>query len=285
MKYLQKNVPVLYSARFAMTVVLIALLCFGSRAAGLSVTDSVLTVGDDVTEIPAYAYKDRTDIVRIEFEGKSSLRKIGEYAFLGCTSLKEVVLPTGLTEMGEGCFRECSALKEISLPKGLTILPKGAFVWCKGLKKVKMPSGLADIGAHAFAYCTALEDVNIPSSVKHIGNNAFSNCETLWRVYIPSSVKELESYAFSGCINLREATLPANSSLLGELIFSGCDELRSLTLNIALPPKFDCDSGIFEPDANYNYSQCVLYVPDGFVHRYRMAKGWKYFVHILPIRK
>ncbi len=240
------------------------------------VKDSVLTIGRYVKCIPSYQFSDRTDIREVKFENGTNLKSIGEYAFLGCSNLKEIELPHTLSSLGEGCFRECG-FEELSIPDGVKAIPKAMCSWNKDLRSVKLPSRLVDIGSHAFAYCERLQAIDIPSSVMHIGSNAFSRCKTIKEVKLPPAMKELESYAFSDCESLETAMMPSNANLLGELIFSGCVNLRNLTVMSTTPPPFDCNSFIFEPDETILYNKCKLHVPGQSIAKYRRAPGWKLF--------
>lgn len=266
-----------------LAMLLIPALCAFCRvyAAEWTVRDSVLLIAGGTGEIPAYAFQDRRDIAEVRFEEPVSMSSIGEYAFLGCSSLRTITLPSGLKKLGEGCFRECTALKTLVIPATVKEIPKGMCMWNVSLTSIILPAALRDIGAHAFAYCRALEDVEIPASVGHIGSNAFSRCSSLRTIKLPARMKELESYAFSDCVSLQSAILPANSNLLGELIFSGCVSLRSITVNSTVPPRFDCDSSLFEPDETALYESCLLTVPHKARAAYRRAPGWSLFPHIL----
>lgn len=254
-----------------------------AQAMGWTVSDSVLTVSRSVREIPAYAFKDRTDFHTVRFETGSTLRAVGEYAFLGCENLRDVGLPASVATLGEGCFRECVSLREFTVPSRIVKLPKAIFSWCSSLRSVSLPPGLADIGSHAFAYCKSLESVTIPSKVTHIGSNAFSFCTSLKGIALPASITELESYAFSECVSLKHAVLPQNQRLLGELIFDGCTSLISLTEASSVPPKFDCASQIFDLNETDCFERCVLYVPASSLTRYRTAPGWRLFRAIRPL--
>ena len=90
-------------------------------------------------------------------------------------------------------------------------------------------------------------------------------------------MKELESYAFSECVSLESAVMPANRNMLGELIFSGCRNLSRLTVMSPVPPTFDCNSFIFEPDETELYKNCRLLVPEGKEAAYKSARGWCLF--------
>lgn len=277
---------------------------------GFALEDGVVMVDDTVTVIPPYAFADRQDVVEVRCGADSQLREIGEYAFLGCGNLREVALPPTVRVLGEGCLRECGSLRSLTVPDSVEALPKYLFAWDGALERVELPAGLRDIGSHSFAYCvslgtvaapetiieagpdvtvTVLETIGdsrrdessvgalIPDGVTHIGSNAFAECRSLIRAVLPASVTELESYAFAECISLREAVLPANDSLLGELIFSGCRSLTALYEYSPVPPRFDCDSYIFEPDETQLYRQCRLVTLPAAAPAYARAPGWCLF--------
>lgn len=250
---------------------------------GAMVRDSVLTIDSSVRALPARAFADRTDFHSVVFAGRPALTEIGDYAFLGCANLREVVLPRGVRKIGEGAFRECSALMRIVIPAGVRKLDRYTFSWCANLSEVVLPANLADIGSGCFSYCTSLRHISLPGAVTHIGANVFSFCTSLEEIVFPSAITELESYACSECRSLRRATLPGNRHLLGELIFSGCQNLESITIDSAVPPPFDCNSTLFEENERFMYSRCRLLVPAKAVDAYRRAPSWRLFTDIAPL--
>lgn len=257
----------------------------------------LITIPDSVRFIPPLALTGREDIKQIVFSPGSECTGIGDYALIGCINLTDIQLPRSLKELGEGCFQECISLSHISLPKGIKSLSRELFKWCESLENVILPDSLTDIGSRAFIYCDRLhtvkpadmtsldsgEGIHIPGMVTHIGSNAFGHCTALKRVVLPASIRELESYAFAECTGLREAHMPDNDSLLGELIFSGCSSLTDLYEPSPVPPPFDCDSYIFEPDETELYSRCRLHVPDSTRAAYASAPGWHLFPIIIPM--
>lgn len=199
-------------------------------------------------------FMDRSDIEEVVFEEGCGIREIPDYAFLGCSSLKKVILPEGVTRIGFQAFSECASLERITLP-----------------------STLQDIGSNSFAYCESLRDVVFPDSLIHIGHNAFSFCHALEEVYLPDSLQEIESYAFSDCGSLRRVRFPANDKMLGELILNCCHHMREIEEPSVLPPTFDCDSFIFDPSDDAAYKNCSLIVPDKSVPLYKKSRSWSLF--------
>lgn len=244
--------------------------------------DSVATIPPGIRSIPPFAFADHKALRRVIFKKGATLSSIGEYAFLGCSSLRQITLPQSLLSIGEGAFRECSQLAMLSIPERITAIPKQMCYGCTSLRGVYLPDAITDIGAFAFIYCETLEDVDIPENVRHIGNNAFSRCLSLSEVALPDNMEELESYAFSDCTSLLKATMGGSERMLGELIFSGCTSMHTLILTAPLPGTFDCDSSIFDPDSD-THTSCWLWVPSlEAVTRYRSTPGWTHFRRILP---
>lgn len=239
-------------------------------------TDSVTVVlAADVTAVPEYAFADCKTLRSVRCAPGSRLKSIGKLAFMGCDGLREVSLPPTVTSIGERCFLECESLREIEIPAGVTAIPAHCFEWCRSLERVTLPRGLKKIGSAAFIYCFALSDVTVPHGVTVIGSNAFTECRSLQSLRLPPTVRELGSYIASECVSLREATLPKGLMTMGELMFSGCRGLRTLRVDTALPPEFECESFIFEPDEEEMYSGCRLIVPSPGA--YRKARGWRLF--------
>ncbi|MDE7414083.1 MAG: leucine-rich repeat domain-containing protein [Muribaculaceae bacterium] len=266
------------------TIVYIFMVIAGSLAtyAGPTgeVMDSVLVVSREVKRIGSYAYRDRVDIAEVRFEDASELTSIGDYAFLGCSNLRRIILPSGLRTLGEGSFRECGSLESITIPDGVSKLPGYLFYWCENLRDVKLPMWLESIGRSCFAYCRNLREIPRLIGLKNIGMNAFSRCESLREVWLGKRVKSLESYAFSDCVNLRKISFPPNSSELGELILSGCERLEEIEQMSVVPPKFECNSFLFEPDEEELYSRVRVVVPASARGAYRRAHGWRLFKRI-----
>ena len=85
-----------------------------------------------------------------------SVTSIGDYAFIGCTSLTSVIVPDSVITIGDSAFRRCTSLKSIAIPDSVTT-----------------------IGVRAFEKGTSLTSVTIGARVTMIGWYAFSNCDSL----------------------------------------------------------------------------------------------------------
>lgn len=143
-----------------------------------SVNAGSATTGD--VFIPAYhnglpvtsiGYTDMDDEVEPEtFEP-------GEYAFMNCTELKNIVVPPTITVIGDMAFAGCESLESIVIPSAVTVIGDGAFAGCEILKNIVIPPTVTVIGDGAFILCKSLESVVLPESVKEIGEYAFALTE------------------------------------------------------------------------------------------------------------
>ena len=84
------------------------------------------------------------------------VKRIGDYAFEGCTNLTSVVIPNSVTEIRER-----------------------AFYGCTSLTSVVFGNSVKDIGPASFQLCTSLISLTIPSSVTNIGSGAFNGGASL----------------------------------------------------------------------------------------------------------
>jgi hypothetical protein len=86
------------------------------------------------------------------------LKKIGEEALLGCTSLTSVMIPKGVILIDSEVFRGCSSLETITLPIGVKKIGDECFKECISLKTIYVPAKKTD-------YYKSLLDVEFHSLI------------------------------------------------------------------------------------------------------------------------
>ena len=79
-----------------------------------------------------------------------------------------VTIPDGVTKIGEGAFLYCTSLESVVIPDSVTQIGVGAFCACTSLSSVVIPNSVTKIGDEAFMECTSLSSVIIPESDKSI---------------------------------------------------------------------------------------------------------------------
>lgn len=239
-----------------------------------------LDIPESVKTIESYAFKG-CGFASIDLP--DTVKAIHDRAFADCTSLSTVNLPTKGVELGgsyypsnsnSGTFAGCTALKSITLPDGITggmlgapaltnvkfapgitkinglsgctalsnvIVPdsarqicEGSFSGCVSLQKIDIPEGVTSISNDAFGYCKSLQQVNLPDSLRRIGYNSFNNCASLQNLQIPTDVAEIGSSAFANCTSLESISLPTNIQQINNSTFENCTSLKSIDLPISV---------------------------------------------------
>ena len=145
----------------------------------------------------------------------SNVTMVGECAFYGLSLTKVTFLGSGFKDVtiGKYAFRGCTELSQLVITGSrLAVLSEGAFYGCKKLSSFQIPASMTSIGKDAFRDCTALESVIFADHGKELkfGEDAFYNCTSLVRVHLPANVSTLPGI-FGGCIALRELTVAEDS--------------------------------------------------------------------------
>lgn len=125
-----------------------------------------------VTSIGNSAFAMCSNLSRLDIP--NSVSYIGEGAFFSC-GLKNIVMPSSLKKIEDDTFQGCSELSGIELPPSLTRIEEWTFFNCNKLKNIIIPPSVVTIRDRAFSDCQSLESVIIPSSVTSIGKDAFSS--------------------------------------------------------------------------------------------------------------
>ena len=162
-----------------------------------------ITVGEDVTVILAYAFKEHPNIIEIIFH--ADVEKIERYAFAKCPNLRRVIMP-GIKIAGYGAFAICPALADVECGK-LEIIEKGAFGRCKSLRGINLSSARV-IKEDAFFMCEALADATFSNKLEIIEGWAFLKCTSLERIAIPLKDHLIaDDDVFQGCKQLKHVDL------------------------------------------------------------------------------
>ena len=171
------------------------------------------------------AYASETLIVP---EGVTALES---KALQGNTTIKEVILPSTITDFGgtpnatgtgaSGGFFYKSAVAKVTLPEGLTEIPAATFNQASNLKEVNIPSSVKTIGIHAFAG-TGLETLTIPATVTSIGFGAFRDMVDLVTVTIEGDEVHIPDYTFRNSASLTSIYMNVNKLTLdsGNMAFT-----------------------------------------------------------------
>lgn len=119
------------------------------------------------------AFEGCSSLSNIIFEENGRLHEIGQNAFYGCTSLKEIVIPSSVSTIGYLAFYGCTALESVTIPQTATSLGHSLFYGCTSLKNVVLESKTTELPTNMFYGCESLTSITIPSNVSTIGENCF----------------------------------------------------------------------------------------------------------------
>ena len=212
-------------------------------------TDGVeLIIGKSVKIIPEYLFNNypgnntnvELKLVKISFEDGSTCEEIKQKAFLYCTYLTSLELPSSLRICETAAFEGCTALRDIhveSLEAWLNIefeYYDTMFTYAENLYvggellegELTIPSSITKIGAGAFSGYKKITSLTLGSHVEYIDVNAFKDCTGLLRIV--SSAQDANISAFSGCSSVNTVIVRAGAEKTLKSICNGCSSMKTL---------------------------------------------------------
>lgn len=156
----------------------------------------------------------------------STIERIGDYAFYGCSIFQIDSLPDTLTYLGLYAFYSCGDLDLPTLPSNVTEISNNTFAYCSQLKLTTIPDQIVTIRDNAFVSCKSLSWTRLPSSLTSIGQYSFFKCTALSITQLPETIVKVTKYAFSGCTGLTNLEIGAID--IGEYAFQDCTGLQKV---------------------------------------------------------
>ena len=93
---------------------------------------------------------------------------IGEMAFRGKKTLKNVIIANSVKEIEHDAFYDCDELDNVYVPAGVKVVKSYAFAECDKLKKITFAGTPKKLSRHTFDDCDQLHDIIVP-----VGSNKF----------------------------------------------------------------------------------------------------------------
>ena len=112
-------------------------------------------------------------------------------AFSYCANLTTVTLDK-LTHIGSNAFIGCTNLKNVSLPSSVETILGSAFSDCTSLETIKLPLNLGYIIDRLFLNCSSLKTVLIENNVTKIEDRAFEGCTSLSKIYYKGDSEDFD---------------------------------------------------------------------------------------------
>ena len=183
--------------------------------------------------------------------------------FEGCTNLKSVDIPDGITDIYEGDLASCPNWTDIyydnwgrvwnrvvsnvrdSIPDRMNVHFKDNIydsgscgenvTWtltADGTLTISGTGAMTDYTYDSrspwYSCRTYIKRVVMQQGVTSIGDLAFWDCSGLTSVTIPDGVTSIGGDAFSGCAALTSVTIPGSVTNVGQYAFSGCSSLTDI---------------------------------------------------------
>lgn len=236
----------------------------------------------------------------------STLRSLGNGAFVTCLSLKDtLVIPEGLEEIDDVAFNDCAklttviwrarscvwigdelkkdptytpffrcmALREAILDSCVEQTPRMLFSNIQNLQRLVLNEGVQIAGEDLAANNHNLKEVILPSTLKVIEHGAFyeTGIDSIW---LPDNLEVIKDYSFSYCNNLRKIRIGPNVKFVGNYAFTELKALDEVRVDRTTPPDI-IPSAFFLLSPN-----AVLRVPKGSEDAYRNHPVWGEFGRI-----
>lgn len=222
-------------------------------------TDKNIVIPDGVTEIRTGVFQNNTDIESVTFP--DSLKKIGDFAFSGCTNLNcELKFPEfenengkieGLEEIGSSAFNGCSGFTgDLYIPNSVVLMENRAFYGCSGFTgELHISTMLSSIQAETFYGCGFTGELIIPDNVDQVGCSAFSGCKRITSVVIGKNLRVINPSVFENCTGIKSIVYGENVTNIDVNACLGCSGVSEITYWSVTPPEFASQNG--DPVSNY----------------------------------
>lgn len=204
---------------------------------------------DTLVEIEGGNFYNSPKINKLTFP--ESLKKINGGCFGSLSGLKTIVFNEGLETIGGGSFIGCPLVKNLVLPSTLTDMPYSFYdsvletlvmgsesvVFAQGgtgivgMSAKNMTIRGGTIAYSAFSGKGIIETVALGGSVKWSGSGQFRSCSNLVSVSIGEGITSIPNGCFGSCSSLNNVILPDSVETLEQTAFSGCSSLSSITLS------------------------------------------------------
>lgn len=216
-------------------------------------------IANTVKYIGSMAFSQTSELSVVRFEKNSQLTKICDAAFMGCTRIQQISLPSSLETIGDYAFAfDSQSGRDMLLSKvniennsNLSQIGEGAFSGCMMLEEFFIPRSMTSINYLSF------KDANIRAFTVAENHEQFSDNDgvifsldnetliyfpnrggihrgvdslgnPLFEYVVPMTTRFIGPNAFRGNINLTSVTITSMVSVIGEYAFYNMPNLQGV---------------------------------------------------------
>ncbi len=218
--------------------------------------------------------------MNIEFvSGSSNPAGISDSFFINGEEVKDVLIPSSVSEIKKWCFYSCKWLNTISIPNTIKKIEDCAFRYCSNLISLTIPDGVESIGNLTFGECTSIHSIDLPNSVFSVGSSAFCDCKNLKSVVLPNNLELINDDMFLWCSNLESVVIGSNIKEIRSNAFANCKSLQNIYCYSEIVPETD-EWAFWSIEGAYN---ATLHVPESSVDTYKNTIPWNAFKNIISL--
>lgn len=200
-----------------------------------------------------------------------NISDIPDYLTDYCYSLKDVVLPYGVTKINSGMFMD-STITSVVIPETVTTIKSMAFYKAYGLKKLVLPA-ITTIDSSSFCNQSNVESIKFSqsSTITSICSLNSNNC--LKEIVLPPNITSLPSQFAQYNYALNSITIPSTVATVSNYAFGGC--------KACILYDFSACSSVPTLSSQYAFtninSNAKIVVPDSLVTSWKAASNWSNF--------
>lgn len=200
-----------------------------------------------------------------------TVANIASLAFANCKSLGVVYIGNSVAVISADCFDNSEKLKGIEVSASnssfssvdgvLFTKDKTSLIRCPQsyvAEEYEVSEGVLSVGAGAFKGCNGVESVILPAECT-LSPGSFYLCTNLKTVVLPEGLVTVPDRCFFGCALLEEISIPEGVIVIGDYAFFGCVGAREMTLPESISSisesAFHCSNGFEKINVSGEYAE------------------------------
>ena len=208
-----------------------------------------------------------------------AVTSISDSAFVNCTSLNVISLPSEIRTIGRDVFKGCTGLNAVewnirSCGDFSSTEEAPFYSIIKNIQSFTFGKDVQYIPAYLCDGMTSLKGIGLQGSLISIGNYAFANIANrkFNSIIFPHSVTTIGKHAFDNDIYLENIEFGDNMEYIQDSAFLNCTRVMTMTSWSEFTPNVGKDA------ISSIKSSAELYVRSSCLRKYQMDDNWSRFV-------